>query len=209
MTEWYRRKTWTEIDEEEFFAKLSKTRKDGRAQYLKIQAIELVETENEKLLKVAESLLNKMLTEYPDDSFNKSTALKILGDIYSKIGNENIAIEYYKRAIDFEKIYPNVKTQAYLNYAELIVKLNYTSQYDQLKNILLERQNTMVFPIEKFKVNFILSVMYEFQGINNLAQIHAELAEKNASEETSGFTYHKKLGILQDKETWLKKVFNY
>ena len=46
MAEWYRRKSWTKTDEEEFFAKLARARKDGRAQYLKIQAIELVETED-------------------------------------------------------------------------------------------------------------------------------------------------------------------
>ena len=59
MTDWYRRKTWTKIDEEEFFAKLGRARKDGRAQYLKIQAIELLYTNDKKLLVVAETLLKK------------------------------------------------------------------------------------------------------------------------------------------------------
>jgi hypothetical protein len=44
MKDWYRRKTSTKVDEEEFFTKLGRARKDGRAQYLNIQAIELVET---------------------------------------------------------------------------------------------------------------------------------------------------------------------
>ena len=56
MKEWYRRKTWTKIDEEEFFVKLGRARKDKRAQYLKIQAIELVETKDKRLLKIAETL---------------------------------------------------------------------------------------------------------------------------------------------------------
>ncbi len=33
------------------------------------------------------------------------------------------ALEYYKKALDFEKVYPNVLTDAYLAYAELVVKL--------------------------------------------------------------------------------------
>ena len=44
MADWYRRKTWTKTDEEEYFAKLGRARKDGRAQYLRVQAIELIET---------------------------------------------------------------------------------------------------------------------------------------------------------------------
>jgi len=42
MADWYRRKTWTKTDEEEYFAKLGRARKDGRAQYLRVQAIELI-----------------------------------------------------------------------------------------------------------------------------------------------------------------------
>ena len=38
--DWYRRKSWTKSDQEEFFAKLKKAKKHKRAQYLKIQAIE-------------------------------------------------------------------------------------------------------------------------------------------------------------------------
>ena len=36
MNKWFRRKTWTQKDETEFFVKLNRARKDGRAQYLKI-----------------------------------------------------------------------------------------------------------------------------------------------------------------------------
>src|SRR6188768_4024669 len=130
MTDWFRRKSWTQTDEEEFFKKLNSARKDGRAQYLKIQAIGLVQTEDKELLKVAEDLLHKMLTEYPDDNFNKGSALHTLGDIYKLRNNYQKAIEYYKQALDFEKVYPNVITQAYLDYSELIVKTGDTVSFD-------------------------------------------------------------------------------
>lgn len=59
MKDWFRRKSWTNTDEEEFFAGLKRVRNDEHAQYLKIQAIELVETRDNELLDVAEVLLNK------------------------------------------------------------------------------------------------------------------------------------------------------
>lgn len=206
MTDWYRRKTWTKTDEEEFFAKLGRARKDGRAQYLKIQAIELAYTKNKQLLKVAEALLNKMLIEYPEDNFNKGSALHTLGDIYKELGNEKIALDYYKQALDFETIYPNVKTQAYLDYAELSVKTKDISKFEELESILLERQHGLLFPIEKYKVNSLLSIINKQNGRQDKATFYAELAEQNANAETSGLRYHKNLGIVTERETWLDKL---
>ena len=121
MTEWYRQKSWSKEEEEYFFTKLGRARKDGRAQYLKIQAIELVETKDEKLLEVAESLLGKLFSEYPEDRFNRPGAFVALGDIYQLRNDYDKAIDYYKQAIDFEVIYPQLQTQAYIYFSELVI----------------------------------------------------------------------------------------
>ncbi len=204
MTDWYRRKNWTKSDEEEFFAKLGRARKDGRAQYLKIQAIELMYTDDKKLLSVAEILLNKMLIEYPDDTFNKGSALHTLGNIYKKLDDYKNAIDYYKQAMDFEQMFPNVKTQAYLDYSELIIKTNNTEKFIDVESILLERYSGLLFPIEKYKVNSILSIINKYNNRLNEAKQYAELAEENADCEISGLRYHKTLGVVKGKENWLE-----
>ena len=206
MADWYRRKTWTKIDEQEFFSKLSRARKDGRAQYLKIQAIELVETEDKNLLKVAEALLNKMLTEYPDNDFEKGSALHTLGDIYKLKGNYQLAMDFYKQALDFETIYPNVITQAYLDYSELVIKTGKENLFDELEKLLSDRYSELTFPIEKYKVNSILSIINANKDRQEQAQKYADLAEQFATVETSGFRYHKYLGIVKERDTWLDKL---
>ncbi len=206
MAEWYRRKTWTKTDEEEFFAKLASARKDGRAQYLKIQAIELVETEDQTLLKVAETLLNKMLTEYPDDDFEKGSALHTLGDIYKLNDNYELAIDFYKQALDFETICPSVVTQAYLDYSELVIKTGKENLFEQLEKLLLDRYSELTFPIEKYKVNSILSIINANKGRPEQAMKYADIAEQFATAETSGFRYHKYLGIVKERDTWLDKL---
>jgi tetratricopeptide (TPR) repeat protein len=206
MTDWYRRKTWTNADEDEFFEKLGRARKDGRAQYLKIQAIELVSTKNIELLKVAKTLLNKMLIEYPNDDFNKGSALHTLGNIYRELADYDIAIDYYKQAIDFELIYPNVRTQAYLDYSELIIKTGKTEKYDDVENILLERYARLLFPIEKYKVNSIMSIINRDKNQLDKAKHYAELAEKNATAEISELRYHKNLGVVKGRENWLDNL---
>lgn len=42
MTDWFRRKTWTPADEQEFFAKLIRARKHNHPQFLRIQALAIV-----------------------------------------------------------------------------------------------------------------------------------------------------------------------
>ena len=205
MADWYRLKSWTKTDEEEFFKKLNRARKDGRAQYLKIQAIELVQTEKQDLLKVAENLLNKMLTEYPDDNFNKGSALHTLGDIYKLRNNYQKAIEYYKQALDFEKSYPNVITQAYLDYSELIIKTGDKPLFDEVEQILRQRQDGLMFPIQKYKVNSLLSIICKYKNNFDEAKRFADLAEQSANAETSGLRYHKYLGIVKDRDNWLDK----
>ncbi len=206
MTDWYRRKNWTQVDEDEFFKKLGRARKDGRAQYLKIQAIELIETKDLKLLKVAEDLLNKMLSDYPDDNFDKGSALHALGNIYKVTGNFEQALNYYKQALDFEKIYPNVKTLAYLDYSELAIKSGDIGSYDEIETILLERYPRLLFPIEKYKVNSLLSIINKQKNRDEQARYFADLAEQNADDETSGLRYHKYLGLVTEHDSLLEEL---
>jgi tetratricopeptide (TPR) repeat protein len=208
MTEWYRRKTWTEADESEFFTKLSRARKDGRAQYLKIQAMELVETREQTLLNVAESLIDKLFSDYPEDKFNRPGALTTLAEIYELKGNLDKSIDYYKQAIDFEVVYPQVKTQAYLNYSELIVKTNKTSLFDDVEKIILDRlsENFIPFPIEKYKQYSILSIVNKYKHNFEQAKQYEELAEKYANQETSGLRYHKYLGVVKERDSWLDRL---
>ncbi|WP_338840749.1 hypothetical protein [Flavobacterium ginsenosidimutans] len=200
MIDWYRKKSWTKEDEEHFFAKLSRARKDGRAQYLKIQAIELVETKEPKLLNVAKELLEKILDEYPNDNFNKSSVYNTLGDIFLLENTTEKAIEYYKKSIDFEKVYPNVKTDSYLIYSELIIKNQLSHEYLSVEKLLEETISDLLFPIDKYKVFSILAILNYYNSKKEIAKEYAELANENAQAETSGLRYHKYLGIVSQRD---------
>jgi len=204
--DWYRKKSWDKSDEEHFFQKLSRARKDNRAQYLKIQGIELMDTKKPELLEVAEMLLENLLTEYPEDKFNRSSTFKTLGEIYKLRGNNEKAIEYFKKAIDFEKEYPNVQTGAYLDYAELIIKMDREGNFEEVENLLTDKLETLMFPNDKYISYSILSYLNSRNGFENLAAEYAELAEMNATAETSGFRYHKNLGVVKNRNNFLDKL---
>lgn len=198
--DWYRRKSWTKADEDEFFTRLSRARKESRAQYLRIQAIELVQTRDIDLLKVAESLLMRMLSEYPDNKLERSSALHTLGDIHKINGDLEKAIEYYKQAIDFEAIFPNVRTNAFLDYSELIIKTRKTDQFDHIEAHLLKILPEQIFPILKYKTYSILSVINRRKNNDKEARAFAALAKEYANATTSGLRYHKELGLVKEDD---------
>jgi tetratricopeptide (TPR) repeat protein len=206
MGDWYRRKSWKTTDAEKFFLRLGRAEKNDRAQYLRIQAIELVETKHPALLEAAEGLLNKMLTEYPEDNFNKASALDTLGDIYKLKNNYIRAVDYYKQALDFERIYPDVQTQAYLDYAELIVKLGRFDLFGDVKNLLLERYSGIMSPTLEYKVNSILSIIHKYEGRSEEAKQFAEIAEQFATAETSCLRNSKYSGIAIERDAWLDRL---
>jgi len=196
MTDWYRRKTWTTIDEEEFFSKLGRARKDGRAQYLRVQAIELIETNDINLLSIAEKLLNKVLTDYPDNNFERSQILNSFGAIYRLRQDYTKAIDYYKRSLDFEIIYPNNITSSFLDFSELVIKTNSIHLFDFVENLLKSRIKNEIFPINKYKIYTILTIINKHKGKEEETKMYADLAEQEAKLKTSGLRYHKSLGIV-------------
>ncbi len=204
--DWYRKKTWTNKDEEHFFAKLNRARKSSRPQYLKIQAIELVETRNPKYLEVAETLLNQMLEEYPEDKFNRSSALNSLGEIYEIQNDLKTAFEYYEKSIEFEKEHLNVKTQSYLSYSELCIKLNKSGKYEEILKLLDSKLKDSLFPLERYKISSIISIIHGQKGNNELAKKYEAIADENASAKTSELRYHKQLGIVKERTGWLDKL---
>jgi|SRR5690606_4081334 len=206
-TEWYRKKSWTASDQEEFYNKLSRARKDNRAQYLKIQAIELMQTGKSGLLDVAEDLLNQLLAEYPDDEFNKSAYLHTLGKIYQLRKDSETALKYYHQAVDFEKVYPQVKTGVDIDFSELVFKLEKTQHFELAQQLMETRIEGAVFPIEKHRASLILANIHKSKGEQIGFERYEKLAEESAAQKTSGLRHHPDLGLVKKKDSWWDRIF--
>ncbi len=209
MTDWYRRRTWTKTDEEEYFTKLERARKDGRAQYLRIQAIELIQTRDKNLLSVAETLLNKILIDYPSNRIEKSEVYNSLGEIYKIRKDYKTALEYFQKSLDYEKDFPNVITTAYLNFSETVVRAKKIELYDKVETLLKEEidKDTLKFPIQNYIIYSVMTLISKHKGNFEQAKIYADLAEKNATTQTNSLWNLKKkmVGIVKDRIKWLDK----
>jgi tetratricopeptide (TPR) repeat protein len=150
--------------------------------------------------------VEKYFDEYPEDEFDKSSAFKLKGDILYKMEKYDLALENYKNAIDFEKIYPQVKTDAYLNYSELVIELNKTELFRNVETILLKRVKELGFPKDKYIVNAILSIIYKYKNNMEKANYYKTLAEEAVNAEKSDFKWHKKLGLVNKRNNLLDKL---
>jgi tetratricopeptide (TPR) repeat protein len=206
--DWYRRTTWTKTDETEYFAKLKRARAASRPQYLILQAAHLVGTKEPALLDVAESLIQKFHATYPDDKFHRSASLELLGDIYRERKSFEIALTYYKKSIDFEQEYPNVQENAFLSLSELVVKQNMQQYFTLAESLLLAKLEHYPFPIYKYKMNALLSIIYKSKGENELARQFAEKADQYATLQTSGFRYHPAAGVVTERDAALDNLMN-
>ena len=208
-TEWYRCESWTTAEEQQFFAKLGRARKDGRAQYLRVQAVHLVESRDLRLLEVAESLLNMILTDYPDNRLEKSPALTMLGGIYRTRGHNERALDYFKQAIHFEKEFPNVICGASLSFAEIVVEESRSELYDEVAEILVAEieKGGFLFPSQRYTSSSVLSVIYASKGDQEKAKFHADIAESNAVATTNTLWNSRKrsLGLVEERKVWLDK----
>jgi len=207
--EWYRCESWTKAEEEQFFAKLGRARKDGRAQYLRIQAIHLVESGDLSLLEVAESLLNTILTDYPDNRLEKSQTFNQLGVINRLRGDNVEALRYFKQAVDFEKEFPNVITGARLNFAETVIEEGRSEWYDEVeKTMLAEIENGgVLFPTQWYTIASVLCVIYASKGDREKVKFYADIAERNATAKLNSLwnPRKRKLGLLEERNALLDK----
>jgi tetratricopeptide (TPR) repeat protein len=206
--DWFRKITWTKEDEKDFFSRLNKARGNKKPQYLRIQAITLYETRNHKYFNVAINLLNKILNEYPDNIFEKIMSFKILGDIYYKMKKYDTALENYYNAIEFEGKDQYVKTEAYINYSLMVIQLNKIELFDKVELLLLNEIKTgrIFFPIQKYKINAILSIIYKHKNELEKANDYKAMAEEAANAEFSDFRWHKKLGLVEKRNKILDKL---
>lgn len=208
-TDWYRCEFWTKAEEQLFFAKLSRARKDMRAQYLRIQAVHLVESGDLRLLEVAESLLNMILTDYPDDRLERSPALTMLGRIYRMREDNERALHYFKQAIDFEKEFPNVISGASLSFGEIVVEEDRTEWYEVVEEMLLEEieKGGLIFPAQWYTTASVLCVICASKDDASKAKFYADIAERNAIATTNTLWNPKKrrLGLVEQRKSRLDK----
>jgi len=195
--EWYRRNTWTRDDQADFEARLARARKQNKAQYLRIQASHLMETANPQLTSAALELLNRMLAEYPSD-IQVAQAHAQRAECHIRLGEVDKAIEAFRCALARERQFPNVRTNAWLDFGWLVIDRRLSRLYDEALGVLTEFKDTMPFPVQRYRFHAIRALVAADRGALANAREEAKKALEAGRATHSGFRYHPTLGLVRE-----------
>jgi len=195
--EWYRRSTWTAEDRADFHARLKRSRGTfHKAQYLRLQALALQEVGTEPLLLAALGLLDHLEREYPEPS-QLAAACHQRAECLADLGRYSEALAAYQASFEAQRQAPHFKTEAYLDFGELVLGLKRQDLYPQAVALLNEFGGDELFPASQYRHATIRALTYEAVGDRRRAREHAERALAAAAKQESPFARHRKLGLVR------------
>lgn len=198
--DWFRRKSWTNRDRDEFFLRLKRSRgQSSKAQYLRVQAAELLAVRTEENARAATMLLEILLTEYPEPG-EIAIAYKLLGECCERQGRHGEALSCYRKALDQQRNYPNALGGAHLRFALLVAEHRMRDEYDEALAILDEWGSFDDFPSMTFQVWAARSMIYRDKALKPQAVECARRALEAATAKHSGFRNHPKLGLVGEED---------
>lgn len=202
--EWFRRKTWSAKDREEFHARLSRGRStSAKAQYVRVQASHLLDA---KEFSAALELLDFLLRELPEP-LEVSIAHFARARCLVGLSRVDEALSEYRLSLQAERKFPQVGTSAWLELPWLIMSLKMSEFYAEALSTLDEFHSEVELgiPILRFRYSAVRAIIAAEQGDALTATKFARQALEAAACTHSGYVRHPKLGLVDEIEPKLRK----
>lgn len=194
--DWYRRKTWTPKDREEFLARLRRSRSAfNKAQYARIQAYELLSCRTQKGYLAALELLDMILAEWCD-SPELAPAHHHRAECFLGLGDLPQALESYRLVFKAQREQKKRLTTAHLDFGWLAITTPLPELYDEAMSVLCEFHYEM-FPSDRYQAGAIQALILDSRGKRTQAQAHASIALEAAAAKHSGLRYHPNIGLVK------------
>jgi tetratricopeptide (TPR) repeat protein len=198
--DWFRNRNWNDAIAREFDEKLRRARR--KEQYLRIQASTLARTHPD----IALQLLDRYF-QLPDDfdhaqaHVDRATALQALRRIED-------AADAYEAALERELVFPNLRTQAYLEFPMLVATQRLARRYNRALAVLRAHVDKPVFPVDKFLWHAAHALILSATGNSTAASTYAVQALDAAALDKSGFRHHPNVGLVTEKHRELIKTLS-
>jgi tetratricopeptide (TPR) repeat protein len=197
--DWFRRKTWTPKDREEFSARLRRSRGAfHKAQYARIQAYELLTTRTRDAYIAALELLDMILAEWRDDA-QLASVYHHRAECFLGLGDTQRAVDAFRHVFRRQRVFRGELTGAHLDFGWFVVTAPLPELYDEALSVLSEFGQEM-FPVQRYRASAIHALILDARGQREQARGYARIALQEAAARHSGFRYHATLGLVESPD---------
>ncbi|HEY4185675.1 MAG TPA: hypothetical protein VGP07_11435 [Polyangia bacterium] len=198
--EWFRRSSWTSVDETDFMARLKRScTVFHKAQYLRIQALHLVQDADPPLHEAALGLLDLLLRDYPDRS-QVAAAHEQRARSLDALGRGVDALDELRLAMEAERAHPGMQGHAYLEFAELVLTLGRKDLFSGALAVLGGRRSAEIFPVVRYRKSAAAAFLCDELGLHGESRAHATDALVAAAKTASPFRYRRSLGLVKTSD---------
>lgn len=194
-TEWFRRSTWSDANREDFNARLKRSRGAGsKAQYLRLQALYLAEAGHHA---GAIELLDRLLADFPEH-IETAQAHAQKAESLARLGQREAAIGEYRAALQAERDFPKVRSNAWLDFGWFVFEKELTPLYDEVARVLEEFRDEggLAFPAIEYRYATLQALLADARGERTRAREFAQQALAEAAEDHSGLGRHASVGLV-------------
>lgn len=195
--DWFRNKKWDAATESHFNEKLRRAR--DKAQPLRIQAGYLENSDP----KAALALLDRYFAV--GNHFDMATAFLHQAEAHLALGEQEEAVRSLEKALQRERDFPNVRTQAWSRFALLVAERKLEHLYDKALLVLKENPvSSLSFPVDGFLWNAAFALIANATGQRKHAVETAAKALEFSGLTHSGFRFHPDVGLVGPRYDELK-----
>jgi len=171
---------------------------------LRIQALTLIQTRNDELIRDGLSLTDRFMRDYPDDLF-AALVHEHRAEAYEHLDEISAALQSYRDAMSAERVRPRVRSQAWLRFGWLVARRRLKHLYGEAETLLDEGFEPMPFPYMRFQYHATRAIILCEKGFSTHAQREAVTALEAAGATQSGLRFHSKIGLVRDVPMDIKR----
>jgi tetratricopeptide (TPR) repeat protein len=194
--DWYRKGSWSQDDQADFFARLARSRA-GCGQYLLIQALHL---RSAGIAEPALQLVEQYLSEFPSTDMFHVGALLEKARCLEALGRLEEAEAAYLATLAEQRGIQNYVTLVSIDFPWFAVKYGRRHLYAEALAALDAGAAGFVFPVIKYQAYAVRALIAAEDGDFVPARRHAAEALQAAAARHSGFRYHPDVGLLREPD---------